>query len=138
MPPLSGSGRASSASSTALLSFRPGRVRKTSARWASVQVEGFWPKATFSMPARESSRRARICSREPLASVSIGWTRPPLCTGISPKTRLSQAESAACAGRTASSRAAAEAAVLPRPPMKRASEKPNCQSSPIDMMSTEA
>ena len=137
-PPFRGSGRVSKAPSTAGLSFKPGSVRKISARWASVQVEGFCPKAIRSVADRASSRRARICRSEPLAKVSMGWMRPPACTGISPNTRLSHAGSAAWAGRAARRNTAAVAALRPRPAMKRASEKPNCQIRPTDMMRTEA
>ena len=138
-PPLSGRGRTSRESSTALLSLRPGSARKIPARSSGDQEEGFCPKAIRSRPLSASSRRARICSNEPLASVSIGCTRPPLCTGISPNTRLSQdAVSPACAGAIAASRRAAVAVVFPRLAMKRTNENPNCQRSPTDMMSTDA
>ena len=61
-----------------------------SADSSAVQVEGFFPKAMASTSVSAISRRARICSSEELANVSMGITRPPLCTGRLPSSRLSQ------------------------------------------------
>jgi len=69
--------------------------------------------------------RERICSSEPVASVSMGTMRPPLCTGIFPKSRVVQpasAASAAGARNPQATNAAAAAALTARPRMKRNKE----------------
>ena len=106
---------------------------------SAVQVEGFLPKAVASSSVRAISRRARIWSKEPLASVSKGMTRPPLCTGSVPISRLSQA-SAACASvgfRAKRATRPAVAAVFPRRLRKLKSETPKWTRRPSDISETE-
>ena len=67
----------------------------------------------------------------------MGTMRPPLCTGISPNSRVFQPASAAwdVAERKPSARTAAALAARPR--RKRSSEKPKCQTRPSDITATE-
>ena len=134
-PPVRRTGRFSSIAWSSAVSA--GISLAISSRCSLVQVDGRAPKATRSSFVRLIEVRERIWSSEPVARVSIGMTRPPLCTGISPNARVFHPASAASAVAVRKPRVSMAAALAARPRRKRSSEKPKCQTSPRDMIETE-
>jgi hypothetical protein len=134
-PPVSLTGRFSSIACRAV--SMAGSSLAISARCSGVQVDGRWPKATRSSLESATDVRARIWRSEPVARVSIGTMRPPLCTGISPSSRVFQPASAASEVAETKPRARTAAVLAARPRRKRSSEKPKCQKSPSDITATE-
>ena len=134
-PPVRRTGRFSSIAWSSV--ERAGSSLAISSRCSAVQVDGGWPKATRSIFVRLIEVRERIWRSEPVARVSIGMTRPPLCTGISPNARVFQPASAASTVAVRKPRVSTAAALAARPRRKRSKETPKCQTRPRDISATE-